>query len=46
VRRGAAAVPLGIADADMAWSLLRGFIEHAEHASLRGMRLAVTAGRT
>jgi hypothetical protein len=29
----------------MALALLRGFIDHAEHASLRGMRLAVAAGR-
>jgi signal transduction histidine kinase len=46
VRGGAAAVPLRTSDVDMALALLRGFIEHAEHASLRGMRLAVVAGRT
>jgi signal transduction histidine kinase len=46
VRQGAAAVPLGSADVHMSLALLRGFIEHAEHASLRGMRLAVAAGRT
>jgi anti-sigma regulatory factor (Ser/Thr protein kinase) len=46
VRQGAAGVPLGSADVHMSLALLRGFIEHAEHASLRGMRLVVAAGRT
>jgi signal transduction histidine kinase len=46
VRQGAAAVPLGSADVHMSLALLRGFIEHAEHASLRCMRLAVAARRT
>jgi signal transduction histidine kinase len=46
VRRGAPAAPLRSADVDLALALLRGFIQHAEHASLRGMRLAVAAGRT
>jgi anti-sigma regulatory factor (Ser/Thr protein kinase) len=46
VRREAAAVPHGRADVDMALAFLGGFIDHAEHASLRGMRVAVAAGRT
>jgi hypothetical protein len=46
VRWGDAAVSPSSADVDMALALLRGFIEHAEHASLRGIRLAVAARRT
>jgi signal transduction histidine kinase len=43
VRRGASAAPLRGADVNRAIALLRGFIEYAEHVSLRGMRLAAAA---